>query len=256
MSLNVIETGAGEPLVILHGLLGTARNWGMIAKELGKSWRVFAVDMPNHGASPWCDRMDYPFMAEQVGDWIAERFPNAIVMGHSMGGKAAMTLALTRPHLVSKLIVVDIAPVTYSHGFSGYTRAMRSVPLAQASKRSDVEEHLAQTIDNPRIRAFLMQNLDSGADGYRWRANIDVLEREMAGIVDFPRAFPHASYDGPALFVNGGDSEYVRPQDHARIRALFPKAQMTSIPGAGHWLHADKPQEFLAAVMAFLAGGA
>lgn len=252
MSLNVIETGSGDPLIILHGLLGTARNWGMIAKELGRNWRVFAVDMPNHGGSPWFDRMDYPFMAEQVGDWIAARFPKAVVMGHSMGGKAAMTLALTRPQLVSRLIVVDIAPVTYTHGYTGYTRAMRAVPLAQATKRADIEAYLAQTVDDPRIRAFLMQNLDSDNGGYRWRANIDVLEREMAGIVDFPATFPHPFYPGPALFVSGGASDYVHAQDHDRIKALFPKAEFATIAGAGHWLHADKPREFLDVVMTFL----
>lgn len=262
VSLNVIETdsretdsretGSGEPVVILHGLLGTARNWGMIAKELGRDRRVCAVDMPNHGASPWFDQMDYPFMAAQVADWIAARFPRVVLMGHSMGGKAAMTLALTRPELVSRLIVVDIAPVAYTHGFSDYISAMRAVPLKNVTKRAEAEASLAQSIPDPRVRAFLMQNLDQDADGYRWRANIDVLDREMSAIVGFPPELTQRVFDGPTLFVSGGQSNYVRPQDQDRITALFPKAERAIIADAGHWLHADKPQEFLGVVKAFL----
>lgn len=257
VSLNVIETGvegigAGEPVVILHGLLGAARNWGMIAKELGRDRRVCAIDMPNHGASPWFDRMDYPFMAAQVADWIAARFPRVALMGHSMGGKAAMTVALTRPELVSRLIVVDIAPVVYTHGFSDYIAAMRAAPLGTVTKRAEAEAFLAQSIPDPRVRAFLMQNLDQDRDGYRWRTNIDVLDREMSAIVGFPPELTGRVFDGPTLFVSGGQSDYVRPQDQDRITAFFPKAERTVIADAGHWLHADKPQEFLGVVKRFL----
>ncbi|HLO76147.1 MAG TPA: alpha/beta fold hydrolase [Magnetospirillum sp.] len=253
MRLNVIEAGAGKPLVILHGLLGSSRNWGGIAGKLGETHRVLALDMPNHGASPWTEAMDYPLMAREVGRFIEEHAGGrAAVIGHSMGGKAAMTLALTRPDLVERLVVVDIAPVSYTHTFAPYIKAMRAAPLGTAQRRADIEAAMADLIPDPRVRAFLMQNLEGGAGGYRWRANLAVLGAAMDDILAFPRFGDDAHYDGPALFLHGAQSDYVLPQHEDLIHALFPNARYRAVDGAGHWVHADKPAEFVAAVAEFL----
>lgn len=254
MRLNVIESGSGLPVVILHGLLGSSRNWGGIATKLGENRRVLALDLPNHGASPWSEVMDYPFMAREVARFIEQHAGGrAALVGHSMGGKAAMTLALTRPELVERLVVVDIAPVNYTHTFAPYIKAMRAAPLATAERRADIEQALAGHIADPRVRAFLMQNLEGGAGGYRWRANLAVLGAAMDDILAFPRFGDDAHYDGPTLFLHGAESDYVLPAHEDVIMALFPQARFQSVEGANHWVHADKPAEFIAAVAAFLA---
>jgi esterase len=257
MPLNTIDAEPGSPtalppLLILHGLLGSARNWGGVVKILGERRRVLALDLPNHGSSPWTEVMDYPFMAREIAKVIENLGEPAAVLGHSMGGKAAMMLALTRPELVERLVVVDIAPVSYGHTFAPYVKAMRAVPLAEAKARSDVEAHLASAIADKGVRAFLMQNLEGGAGGYRWRPNLAVLHAHMDEILAFPAFADEVCYEGPALFVSGADSDYIRPAHQDIIEHLFPAAEMVEIIGAGHWVHADQPAAFLEAVAAFL----
>lgn len=253
MDLNVLEVGAGRPLVILHGLLGSARNWGGIGSRLGQRHRVLALDMPNHGASPWSEAMDYPFMARQVAAFIrAHAGGRASVIGHSMGGKAAMQLALAEPDLVERLVVVDIAPVAYTHTFAPYIRAMRAAPLATATRRADIEVSMHGIIDDPRVRAFLMQNLDGGPGSYRWRANLPVLHAAMDDILTFPDQPAGTAYSGPALFLHGALSDYVAPPHHPAIARLFPRSSLHAVDGAGHWVHADQPEAFIQAVSAFL----
>jgi esterase len=256
MDLNAIESGPDSPqgpvpLVILHGLLGSARNWGQVVKELGGRRRVLALDLPNHGASPWAEIMDYPFMARELAKAIEGLGGRAAIMGHSMGGKAAMVLALTRPDLVERLCVVDIAPVAYTHTFAPYVRAMRAVNLADVSSRSAVDQALAAQIPDKGVRAFLLQNLENGASGYRWRANLAVLQAHMDDILAFPRFGDGTHYDGPTLFVAGETSDYIRPDHEDVIAALFPKARMAEVAGAGHWVHADNPAGFMAAIQEF-----
>ncbi len=252
MDLNVIEAGEGRPLVILHGLLGSSRNWGAIVRRLGESRRVLALDLPNHGASPWTEAMDYPFMARSVAAFMEGRaLGPAVVVGHSMGGKAAMVLALTRPELVAGLVVVDIAPAGYGHTFAPYIKAMRGVSLARATRRADVDAQLKDVIADPRVRAFLMQNLDGEPGSYRWRPNLAALAAAMADILDFPR-FPEGTrYDGPALFLAGAESDYVGPGHRGEIERLFPRARIEVVEGAGHWLHADRPDAFVREIAAF-----
>lgn len=256
MGLNFIETGHGRPLVILHGLLGSSRNWGGITRRLAElcHYRVLAADLPNHGASPWSEIMDYGFQARQIAQFIEDegKMP-ATVIGHSMGGKAAMVLALTRPDLVERLVVVDIAPVFYDHTFAPYIKAMRAASLTSAQRRSDVEAALAGIIPDPRVRAFLMQNLDGEPGNYRWRPNLAVLGAAMDHILDFP-PFPEGThYDKPALFLAGADSDYVRPEHEPIIRTLFPQARLEWVAKANHWLHADQPEAFVQAVTRFLS---
>ncbi|MCU0855995.1 MAG: alpha/beta fold hydrolase [Rhodobacteraceae bacterium] len=239
------EGGDRPPLLIAHGLFGSARNWGVIAKRLSGTRRVVAVDMRNHGDSPWSEAHDYPAMAGDLAEAIDGRWD---VLGHSMGGKAAMVLALTRPEKVNRLVVADIAPVAYGHTQAHLVAAMEGLDLSALATRSDADRALSAAVEDAGVRAFLLQSLDLREK--RWRLNLGVLGREMPKILSFPDI--EGRFDGPVLFLSGATSSYVLPEHRDRIRALFPAARFAKIPGAGHWLHAEKPREFEAAVAAFL----
>ncbi|APX25643.1 MAG: alpha/beta hydrolase [Rhodobacteraceae bacterium] len=240
--------GAEPPLLIVHGLYGSARNWGVIAKRLSDERQVIAVDQRNHGDSDWTESHSYFDMAEDLAEVIAAHGGRADVLGHSMGGKAAMVLALTRPDLVNRLILADIAPVGYDHSQIQYIEAMRGVDLSTVEKRSDASAQLARTVPEPTLQAFFTQSLDIKEK--RWKLNLDLLAEEMPKIIGFPEI--DGQFDGPTLFLSGAESDYVKPEYRERIRALFPAARFAKIPGAGHWLHAEKPREFEAAVRAYL----
>ena len=241
------DSGA-RPLLIAHGLFGSARNWGSIARTLAADRPVLAADMRNHGESFWADTHTYADLAGDLSEVIDAHGGRADVAGHSMGGKAAMVLALSHPDRVGRLIVADIAPVGYAHSQMPYLQAMRAVDLARVESRKDADRQLAESVPELAIRAFLLQSLDVA--GKRWRLNLDTLEREMDTVTDFPDM--GGSFDGPTLFVSGGESDYVRPEHRETIKRLFPKARMVGIPGAHHWLHAEKPRAFEATVAAFL----
>jgi pimeloyl-ACP methyl ester carboxylesterase len=249
--LNCIHHGAPTDrpgLVIVHGLYGSARNWGVIAKRLSDTRHVVAVDMRNHGTSPWFETHSYADLAADLAEVIESLKGPYDVLGHSMGGKAAMVLALTRPDLVNRLIVADIAPVPYDNNQMQYIEAMQSVDLTRITKRSDAGEQLLEKIDNPDLAPFFLQSIDVREK--RWLLNLDTLAREMPDILGFPEI--SSVYDGKVMFLSGAESDYVRPEYRARIKALFPRAQFAKIPGAGHWLHAEKPREFEAAVRHWL----
>lgn len=241
---------AGTPLLVAHGLFGSARNWRAIARALGRDRPVIAVDMRNHGASPRDPVHDYPAMAADLAAAIQGAGGGADVLGHSMGGKAAMLLALSRPDLVRRLVVADIAPVPYAHSHSRLIAAMRGVDLAAVATRGDADRALAPAVPDPAERAFLLQSLVLGEGPARWALNLDALDAAMPGLVGFPAV--QGRFAGPALFLSGQASDYVLPAHHARIAALFPAASFVAIPGAGHWLHAEKPREVIAEVARFL----
>ncbi len=255
MALNLafLRQGTGGPtVVVLHGLLGAARNWSSIAKQLALRYQVISADLRNHGASPWAKRMTYDDMAGDLRGLIQKEVPGpAIVIGHSMGGKVAMRLALTQPDLISHLVVVDIAPAAYRHDFGDYVTAMQKVEPAAFARRADVDQALAATVPEPAIRAFLMQNLVRARDQYRWRVNLDAIAANMTELMDFPTggARPFAK---PTLFVAGEHSSYIRRQDRPVIEQLFPTAELVTVTDASHWVHADQPTAFLAHVTAFL----
>ncbi|MCA0997740.1 alpha/beta fold hydrolase [Alloyangia pacifica] len=249
--LNMIRHGSATdlpPLVIVHGLFGSARNWGVIAKRLSDRREVIAVDQRNHGDSPRSESHSYPDMAADIAEVIESLGGKADVLGHSMGGKAVMVLALTRPDLVNRAILADIAPVTYTHSQSGNIEAMRAVDLTQVEKRSEANDQLAAHISDPTLRSFFTQSLD--LQNKRWKLNLDVLDAEMPKIIGFPQI--DGQFDGPALFLSGANSDYVQAEHRTRIKELFPNAKFAKLPGCGHWLHAEKPREFEAAVRAFL----
>jgi esterase len=256
MSLELAHIAHGEsgpPVVILHGLLGSARNWSTFAKELAGTRRVFALDLRNHGSSPWADQMTYAQMAEDVRAFMARQgLPTAAVVGHSMGGKVAMCLALAHGQQVERLVVVDVAPVAYQRSFNAYVGAMRGLDLSRISRRAEADALLAEQIDDPGVRGFLLQNLVVGEAGVAWRVPLQALADNMPDLVGFPETPESERFEGPTLFVSGGRSDYVRSEHHAKILRMFPNAQFAVIPGAGHWVQAEAPQKFLEAVGTFL----
>lgn len=247
--LHTVRHGAPAahpPLLIAHGLFGSARNWGVIAKRLSDTREVVAVDMRNHGQSAWSDSHTYPDLAADLAGVLGTIATPADVLGHSMGGKAAMMLALTRPDLVHRLVVADIAPTAYTHSQQPQIDAMRRVDLATVANRAEAEAQMQA--ESPAIAAFLLQSLDLSER--RWKLNLDVLEREMPVITGWPAVTGH--FPRAALFLTGADSHYVRPEHRETIRTLFPRARFVKIPDTGHWLHAEKPREFEATVRTFL----
>jgi esterase len=257
MTLELAYDGfgaAGPPVVILHGLLGSARNWTSIAKELGTTHRVFALDLRNHGRSPWADTMSFDEMAGDVAAFIGGHdLSPAGVIGHSLGGKVAMRLALMRADLVERLVVVDVAPVAYSHSFAPFVAAMRAVDLAAVQRRADADLQLERAIGDAAIRNFLLQNLVKTDAGFAWRVNLEALAANMPELPGFPRAAEGVAYPGRTLFLAGGRSPYVAAEHRPLIARLFPRAEHAVIEGAGHWVHAERPAEFLEQVRRFLS---
>lgn len=249
--LNTIIFGQPSekpPLLIAHGLFGSARNWGVISKRLSDTRQVVAVDMRNHGDSDWFASHTYADMAGDLARVTDELGAPVDLLGHSMGGKAAMVLATEYPDKVNRLIVADIAPTAYGHTQIHLALAMQALDPAAVSNRAEADALLAKTIPEKGVRAFLLQSLD--IRGKNWKLNLDVLANEMENILGFPRLDGH--FDGPTLFLSGSESDYVRPEHRPETKRLFPAARFAKIPGAGHWIHAEKPREFEAAVRAFL----
>jgi pimeloyl-ACP methyl ester carboxylesterase len=244
---------SAPPLLIAHGLFGSARNFNTLGKRLATTRRVVMVDMRNHGLSPWDDDNSYPAMAADLADAVARLCGGeAVVLGHSMGGKAAMTLALSRAEMLAGLIVADIAPVPHSHSHLHFIKAMQAVDLSKIGRRAEADPMLAEAVAEPMLRSFLLQNLTVEDGRAEWRINLAALEANMAALLDFPSGLPGPAFDGPAYFLHGGASPYVPPETHPRIRALFPAAEIEALPGAGHWLHAEQPEAFLGKVESWL----
>ncbi len=253
MILACTEAGEGPPLVLLHGLFGAGQNWGAIRRALAPRFRVLAPDLRNHGASPHHADMSYAAMAADVAETMdAAGIARAAVLGHSMGGKVAMTLALTQPGRVERLVVADIAPVRYRPTLRAYVAAMQALPLAPGLARRDADATLAVTIPEPGIRAFLLQSLRFETDPPSWRLGLAEIAAAMPAIEDFSPP-PGAAYGGPTLVMAGARSPYIRAEDHAAFRALFSRVQFATVPDAGHWIHAENPAGFLDVLAPFLA---
>ena len=243
---------AGPRVVFLHGLFGQGKNWTTIAKRLSESARVLLVDLPNHGRSPWTDHFSYPDMADQVAQLLQTQGGDDqwAVVGHSMGGKVAMTLALLRPQLVERLSVVDVSPVPTGQvsEFDTFIRGMRSIDLEHLTGRKEADSQLAAYVSDPVIRSFLLQNLrrdPPSSDGrWRWQMNLEMLGGHLNEMGSWP--------DGPVLWLAGINSGYVRPEYAAAMRTLFPRVQLVKIKDAGHWVHSEQPDVFLATIRRFL----
>lgn len=240
-----------RPLIILHGFFASSRNWRQTAQRLADRFHVYVPDMRNHGTSPHHPLMDYPVMAADLLRFMDERgLETAGLLGHSMGGKVAMWLALTAPGRVDKLIVADIAPVSYKHSFDNTVLALKALPLSEITNRKQAETLLASRIPELSYRQFLLQNLILKDSKYGWRLNLDIFHQMAPNIAAFPNADHLAPFTGKALFIAGGDSDFVKPED---INSLFPEAAVSTIADAGHWLHVQQPDVFTALVENFLA---
>ncbi len=243
----------GQPLLVLHGLFGSAKNWHSVALKLQPDYQVWALDLRNHGSSPWDVTMNYPALVEDLRDFIEHHHLGQVnILGHSMGGKVAMALALSMPQLINQLIVVDIAPVNYNHSFLDYVQAMQRVDLQGLNRRSEVDQHLSESIQDAGIRMFLLQNLVFNTDHYDWRINLSSLAANMQYLIGFPTVPDGTQFDGKTLFLRGEKSDYILPSHHPIIHQLFNKVQINTVANAGHWVHADQPAALIEQVRGFL----
>ncbi|HSN11765.1 MAG TPA: alpha/beta fold hydrolase [Propionibacteriaceae bacterium] len=241
MTLAVTRVGDGPvSYVFLHGLLGQGKNWSSIAKALQPACSLL-VDLPNHGRSPRTDDVSYEAMADAVGELLAEAGGAPVTLvGHSMGGKVAMLVALRRPELVARLAVVDISPAERNAvEFVRYLDAMLAIDLSRIATRADADAQLRSAAPNPVVRAFLLQGLQRTDAGWEWRPNLEGLRRGIARIGAWPTV--DGTYDGPVLWLGGDRSDYVSREHLPAMRALFPKVRLVVVKGAGHWVHADQP---------------
>lgn len=252
MQLHFKESGQGRALILLHGLFGSADNWHHVALRLAETFQVFAVDQRNHGQSPHSDEMDYLGMASDVDRFMTRRgLASASVIGHSMGGKTAMQLALHFPQRVEKLVVSDMAPRGYAPAHDKIFAALLALDLKTYSSRQTIEEVLAAEIPNLVLRRFLLKNLGRDVAGnFFWKINLRGMADNYLRLGEALSA--PAPFAKPTLFVRGGKSNYIKPGDERLIRELFPRAEMQTIADASHWVHADKPEEFLRLVLDFL----
>lgn len=241
------------PVVLLHGLFGSSANWGTVARRLAERHHVLVPDLRNHGQSPHDPDCPYPAQADDVlGLLDRHGLTRVTLVGHSMGGKVAMHLALTRPERVGALAVVDISPVRYTHDFAAALAGFRAVDLASIDSRADADRQMAALVDAPGVRAFFLQNLVKAADGWRWRVDLDAIDAAQAQITDFPDPGADVAYAGTTAFIHGTRSDYVSAADLPTIRRLFPAATLCPVDGAGHWVFADQPQGFMSCLEGFL----
>lgn len=250
MKLHYRETGEGKPFVILHGLFGNSDNWQTHGKKLSEYYRVIMVDLRNHGHSDWSDDFSYELMVTDVKELFDElELRDVILLGHSMGGKAAMIFAQKYPELLDKLIVVDIGIKSYPPHHQHILEALNALDLSKIDNRSQADEQLTKYIDSVGVRQFLLKNIYWIEKGkMAWRMNIPVLEREMDTILSEiePReCFVHT------LFIRGGLSEYILDEDIPAIENVFPDSEFVTIENAGHWVHAEQPDAFMDAVLGF-----
>lgn len=253
LALNYTEYGEGRPVIILHGLFGSARNWQGIARSLAETHHVITPDLRNHGQSPHADSMSYEEMATDVISLVNKlKLENVILVGHSMGGKVAMTAALQNQDRFAALIITDIAPVNYSHGFKSLVDAMNSLDLKSLKNRNDAETKLRKTINETGIVQFILQNLMRPEGKFCWRINLEQITASLSSISKFPESLNNMNCRLPTLFLGGAESDYLLNIYNTAIYQYFPSAEITMIEGAGHWLHAEKPKEFLNEVKTFI----
>ena len=255
MQLAFQRFGAGPPLIVLHGLLGSGDNWRTLSRTVfGARFEVYTVDQRNHGRSPHSDVFDYPAMVEDLAAFMdAHSLDAARLLGHSMGGKTAMHFALTYPECVEALVVVDIAPKPYPPRHTAIFEALRGLDLAAYRTRAEIDAALRPRFPTDGVRNFLLKNLQrDGQGGYGWRMNLNGIARNadrLSGVLE-----AEGTFEGPTLFVRGGASDYVADEDRELIISFFPEAEIATIDGVGHWVHAEKPQAFGEVVLGFLEG--
>lgn len=253
--LNHTKTGQGPALVILHGLFGSSSNWRNITRALADAFTVYTVDARNHGDSPWADSMTYADMVNDVIRFLDHEGINRChLIGHSMGGKTAMTVALKHPDRLERLVVADITPRAYQHGDSHRQYIDAMLDLNLSGGRSQAEIELSKAINEPRpVIQFLLQNLVFKDGQYRWRINLPVLARSLPVLMGDIDQDGLRTCEVPVLFLYGNNSNYVQAQDMELIRSLFSRASFQAVDNAGHWLHTEQPTAFISATRQFLS---
>ena len=251
MELNFYSCGAGKPFIILHGLLGSSDNWQTLSKRFAEHFQVFAVDLRNHGKSPHDDVIDYPSMAADLDAFVsAHQLNEPILLGHSMGGKVGMQFAGTFPARLEKLIVADIAPKSYPDYHTEILDALGGLDLPKFSSRTEIDAALAPKIPEAPLRQFLLKNVTREANGpFQWKINLPAIRTNYPKITE--NVVIEKPFDRPTLFIRGENSDYITDEDEPVIRKNFPKAEIVTIQSAGHWLHAEKPDEFFRLTMDF-----
>jgi esterase len=246
------ENGKGPAVLLLHGLFGMGSNLGALARSLQDRYRVFVVDLPDHGRSPWIEYAGIDAMADCLRQWMDDQgLPAASLVGHSLGGKVAMRLALDNPERVTSLVVADIAPVAYPPRHDLVFSALDAVVASRCNSRADAARVMAEYLQQEDLVQFLLLSLQRGDDGiYRWRFNLEGLRRSYSAVRESVQA--NQPYRGPVLFIKGGDSDYIQSQHRDVITALFPASSFKVMAGCGHWLHAEKPRLFNGIVGRFL----
>lgn len=252
--LHTTRIGSRPPRVVfLHGLFGQGKNWTAIARGLLPEVSSLLVDLPNHGRSSWTETFSYRGMADAVAEEISSLDAPPVLVGHSMGGKTAMTLALTHPRSVTALVIIDIAPDDSSHGY-GFGRlvdTLRNAPISEFSDRIEADRSLAAQLPDPSLRAFFLQNLHRSKGGFKWLLNLELIREALPDISGWPTGLQGPS-DVPVLWVRGGESGYVRDEHVRPMTRLFPRTHLVTIPGAGHWVNSDAPEELIGAIREFL----
>jgi pimeloyl-ACP methyl ester carboxylesterase len=266
MKLFFRHLGSGEPLIILHGLYGSSDNWHSIGRELSADFSVYLVDQRNHGNSPHHTDHNYNVLSDDLRNFMAEQsLDSALIMGHSMGGRIALNFGLKYPEKVRKMIVVDISPTGNEFRQNApeivvhnrIINALLQIDTDLITSRDEADKQLQQSIALPSIRQFLLKNLKHNPEGkFRWAFNLKTLSEKLpdifTGIIRENETDPESIPQFPLLFIKGELSGYIRPEDEASIRKFFPWANITVIPEAGHWVHAEQPAAFLRAVREFL----
>lgn len=249
--LNFKVFGEGEPLIILHGLFGSLDNWITLAKRFSENFKVYVVDQRNHGLSFHSDQFNYEVMSEDLMTFMnQENIESANLIGHSMGGKTVMNFAVSYPEKIQRLIVADIGPKYYPVHHTQIIKALYSIKVSELNSRKDADDQMSTLISNFGIRQFLLKNLSRDGDHFKWKMNLDVI---ASNIEEVGKALnQNATYAKETLFIRGQNSDYINDSDLNLINSIFPKAKLDTIEGAGHWLHAEKPQEFYDMVFNFL----
>jgi esterase len=255
MKLFFRELGQGQPFIILHGLMGSSDNWLTQAKMLAHDYHIYMLDQRNHGLSSHSDEFDYKVLASDLKAFVEEHaIQHPIVLGHSMGGKAAMNFAVANPTMLDRLIVVDIAPKNYPVKHDSIVEGLKAIPVGSLQSRNEADTILSQFVPEPDVRQFLLKNLLRKAEGgFTWKINLPVIDINLELIGEGMQY--SGTFEGPTLFVRGGKSTYVKDEDRAVIKSLFPNSTLITMD-TGHWVQAEKPKEFVDIVKNFLSNTA
>ncbi len=252
MNLHFETVGEGPPLVILHGLLGSADNWRSMSRRLGAHYKVFAVDLRNHGRSPHSDIFDYHVMIADLREFVEQQTLHRIIpLGHTIGGKVAMQFALEHSERVDRLVIVDVAPKPYAPAKRDLLEALLSLDLSRYKSFGEVNDALAAKVSGESLRQFLLKNLARDENGrLRWKIHLEAIYRNYDQLAR--GIAPARTFDKPTLFIRGGQSRYIEDDDARLIQAVFPQAEIATVPEAGHWVHVERPDQFFATVVNFL----